>query len=124
MRLWQIALLVGYSIGMAVGQILFKQAAIALQTAGKTNAQLLLAIVTNGPLLAALTLYAGLTGLWVYILTIMELSKAYPFIALAFVLTPMMASLVFDEPLVPSYFVGLTAIVAGLLIMTWENRSP
>jgi multidrug transporter EmrE-like cation transporter len=124
MRIWQVALLVGYSTGMAVGQLLFKQAAITLRVPGKTYVQLLVAVGTNVPLLAALTLYGGLTALWVYILTIMELSKAYPFVALAFVLTPMMANFVFNEPLAPSYFVGLTAIVAGLLIITWGSHTP
>ena len=121
MRFWQIALLVAYSAGMALGQLLFKQAAITLQ-AGRAAATrpLWIEIATNMPLLAALALYGGLTALWVYILTYTELSKAYPFVALAFVLTPLFASRLFHEALKPSFFVGLAAIVVGLLVITWE----
>ena len=114
-------LLLAYSFGMALGQLLFKRAAMSLQ-AGESGKPLMLAIVTNVPLLGALLLYGVLTALWVYILTITDLSRAYPFMALAFVLTPLMASRVFGEALQPSYFAGLAAIVAGLLIIAWGSR--
>jgi drug/metabolite transporter (DMT)-like permease len=66
-------------------------------------------------------LYGLLTGLWVYLLTFTPLSRAYPFVALAFVLTPLLASRLFGEALKPSFFLGLAAIVAGLLVITWEQ---
>jgi drug/metabolite transporter (DMT)-like permease len=124
MRVWQFALLIAYSAGMALGQVLFKQAAISLRAGRAAGRPLLLEVVMNLPLLGALALYGGLTALWVYILTFTELSKAYPFVALAFVLAPLAAQRLFGEVLRPSFFVGLAAIVIGLIVIGWESTGP
>ena len=51
---------------------------------------------------AAMLLYAALTLLWVWILTFTPLSYAYPFAALAFGMTPLLAAAVAEkEPTVP-----------------------
>jgi hypothetical protein len=42
----------------------------------------------NGYFFVALILYAALTVLWVWIPSFTQLSRAYPFLALAFALTP------------------------------------
>jgi hypothetical protein len=42
----------------------------------------------NGYFFVALILYAALTILWVWIQSFTQLSRAYPFLALAFALTP------------------------------------
>jgi drug/metabolite transporter (DMT)-like permease len=52
-----------------------------------------------GYFFVALILYAALTVLWVWILSYTPLSRAYPFLALAFALTPALGCLVFAEPL-------------------------
>ena len=41
----------------------------------------------NGYFFVAVILYAALTVLWVWILSFTPLSRAYPFVALAFALT-------------------------------------
>ena len=53
----------------------------------------------NGYFFVALILYARLTVLWVWILSFTPLSRAYPFLALAFALTPALGCLVFAESL-------------------------
>ena len=53
----------------------------------------------NGYFFVALILYARLTVLWVWIMSFTPLSRAYPFLALAFALTPALGCLVFAEPL-------------------------
>jgi drug/metabolite transporter (DMT)-like permease len=120
MKLSQIFLLLAYSVGMSFGQLLFKQGAMALRA--ESNRPLLLAAVTNVPLLLALLLYAGLTALWVYILSSTELSKAYPFMALAFVITPVLANVVLHERLPASYLIGLAAIILGLVVIALGER--
>ena len=52
-----------------------------------------------GYFFVALILYAALTVLWVWIQSFTPLSRAYPFLALAFALTPALGCLVFAEPL-------------------------
>jgi drug/metabolite transporter (DMT)-like permease len=57
------------------------------------------AFCSTGIFFVALILYAALTVLWVWILSYTPLSRAYPFLALAFALTPALGCLVFAEPL-------------------------
>ncbi|MBS0340807.1 MAG: hypothetical protein JSS56_09790 [Proteobacteria bacterium] len=123
MRIWQIILLLGYSIGIAGGQLLFKQAAVTLRSGGDAPTPFIWSAITNVPLVCAVLLYAALTGLWVYILSITDLSKAYPFHALTLVLTPMLAARLFNEKLNGSFYIGLAAILVGIFFIAWGADS-
>jgi multidrug transporter EmrE-like cation transporter len=117
LSLFQIAALAAYSLGMAGGQILFKFAAI------RSNPTLSLAerfydLIQNGYFLTALVAYGGLSILWVWILTITPLSRAYPFVALAFVLTPLLGGLLFDEVITMRVIAGMALILCGLFLVT------
>ena len=107
-------IMVSYSLGMACGQVLFKLAArSSLQVEGSSG---LLAYI-NIYLLLGMALYVGLSVLWVWILRSIPLSKAYPFVALAFVFTPLLARLIFDEKLSSGYFVGLGFVAVGIIVI-------
>lgn len=71
----------------------------------------------NIPFLFALLLYAGFALLWVRILSFTPLSRAYPFVALAFALTPLLGAAFFAEPLCPRLLVGIVVIMGGLLLV-------
>ncbi len=116
LSLAQIAVLVAYAGAMAGGQLLFKMAALRTAPEGpfiERTAGLLL----NGYFLVALALYAALAGLWVWILTFTPLSRAYPFVALAFALTPALGALVFAEPISIRLVIGVGLILCGLLFV-------
>lgn len=115
LSLAQIALLVAYAIGMAGGQFLFKLA--ALRVPGGAVADRLGALMQDAVFLAALALYAGLAFLWVWILTFIPLSRAYPFVALAFAVTPLLGGFIFSEPLTLRLFVGVAIIFCGLMVV-------
>jgi drug/metabolite transporter (DMT)-like permease len=116
MRLIEIAALTGYALGMALGQILFKLA--ALRVPAELIWQRKLAKLLWIPYFwAALAVYVALTVVWVYLLTLVPLSRAYAFVALAFVLVPFAAAALFGEPLTFRYLLGLLAIVAGLVLI-------
>ncbi len=100
-------------VGIGVGQILFKLSA----SASAANDQSILGFL-NGWLVAALVLYGAATLLWIYVLRVVPLALAYPLFALAFVLVPVLAHYVFDEPLRMSSLVGGVLIVAGVAIST------
>ena len=68
----------------------------------------------NGYFFVALILYAALTVLWVWILSFTPLSRAYPFVALAFALTPALGALVFSEPVSMRLVIGIVLILCGL----------
>jgi drug/metabolite transporter (DMT)-like permease len=116
LTLVQVALLVTYAAGMAGGQVLLKFAALR-DLPEAPLAERLLGLVANVPLAAAIVLYVGLTLLWVWILTFTPLSRAYPFVALAFAITPLLGGLLFSEPIGSRLLIGLALLLCGLLLI-------
>jgi drug/metabolite transporter (DMT)-like permease len=112
----QIGLLVAYALGMVGGQMLFKLAAQQIPRGGAAIDHAF-GLVRNGYFLVALVAYFLLALLWVWILSFTPLSRAYPFAALAFVLTPLLGGLLFGEPLSARLFAGIAAIACGLLLV-------
>jgi drug/metabolite transporter (DMT)-like permease len=113
----QIALLLLYAGGMAGGQLLFKSAALRYAASTGASSERLFGVLQNGFFVAAVALYAGLALLWVWVLSFTPLSRAYPFVAIAFAITPLLGGLVFSEPLPPRLFVGLFLILGGLFFI-------
>ena len=112
----QIALLGAYAFGMAGGQLLFKAAALRLP-AEVPFAERALGLLQNGAFVAALALYLALSVLWVWVLSFTPLSRAYPFVALAFVITPILGGLIFSEPLSMRLMIGIAVIAFGLFLV-------
>jgi drug/metabolite transporter (DMT)-like permease len=112
----QILLLAAYAAGMAGGQILFKLAAQQLAPGG-TLGERLIELFANAWFLAAFALYCGLALAWVWILTFTPLSRAYPFVALAFAITPLLGAWVFAEPIGPRLVAGIVVIAVGLVLV-------
>jgi drug/metabolite transporter (DMT)-like permease len=116
LALSQVALLLAYAAGMAGGQLLFKAAALRYLPDGPLGERLL-SIVLNSYFLVAVVLYGALTVLWVWVLTFTPLSRAYPFVALAFAITPLLGGLVFGEPVAQRLMLGIGLILSGLLLV-------
>jgi len=111
---------------IAIGQLLFKKAASTLP-----ETLSLMALLTNGWLIASLALY-GLTTLgWVWILRhaplhlaypfmglafLIVLHLAYPFMGLAFLIVPTLAWLFLGEPLHWRTLAGGALIMAGVAL--------
>ena len=77
----------------------------------------MLSLVQNVYFLAAVVLYVALTVLWVWILTFTPLSRAYPFVALAFAITPLLGGFVFGEAMTVRLMLGIGLILCGLLLV-------
>ena len=116
LALSQAALLLAYAAGMAGGQLLFKAAALRYASEAPLGERLL-SLVQNVYFLAAIVLYVALTVLWVWILTFTPLSRAYPFVALAFAITPLLAGFVFGEAVTARLMLGIGFILCGLLLV-------
>jgi drug/metabolite transporter (DMT)-like permease len=112
----QIALLVVYAVALAGGQLLFKMAAMRSATDGPLSERITGSLL-NGYFAAAIVLYAVLTVLWVWILSFTPLSRAYPFVALAFALTPALGAMMFSEPVSMRLVIGIVLILGGLLFV-------
>ena len=111
----QIFLLLGYAVAMACGQLIFKLAADRSTPDGSLSERVLGLI--NGYFLLAVLLYAALSVLWVWILTFTPLSRAYPFVALAFAIASALGVLVFAEPVSTRLFIGIGLIMCGLFFV-------
>jgi drug/metabolite transporter (DMT)-like permease len=117
LTLSQILLLTAYAGGMSAGQLLFKMAA-NYGTADVGVVGRLLPLCYNLYFLSALVLYAGFAFLWVWILSFTPLSRAYPFVALAFALTPLLAVSLFGETISLRLIIGLLLILGGLFFVS------
>ena len=96
---------------LAIGQLLFKKAAVTLPATLSVAA-----LLSNGWLIASLILYALTTFGWVWILRHAPLHLAYPFMGLAFLVVPVLAWLFLGEPLHWRTLAGGTLIMAGVAL--------
>jgi drug/metabolite transporter (DMT)-like permease len=112
----QIALLTAYALALVGGQLLFKMAAMRGATGGTLGTRIAGAVL-NGYFVTAVILYAALSVLWVWILSFTPLSRAYPFVALAFALAPVLAVVMFSEPVSVRLVIGIALILSGLIFI-------
>jgi hypothetical protein len=96
---------------IATGQILFKLTANSINAAGTIVDR---TVVSLG--LASLAIYAVATVLWVFLLQTAQLSRAYPYMALSFVIGPGELGIFPRAPFSVGYMGGLMLIVIGLVI--------
>ena len=98
-------------VGLAAGQLLFKVAASQLN---EKNSFLSVGVLAC--LLAAFSLYAMVSLVWVWLLQKVPLGQVYPLMALAFVLVPAGSYWLFGERFSLGYFVGVAMIMAGIVV--------
>jgi drug/metabolite transporter (DMT)-like permease len=96
--------------GIGIGQILFKLAA-------REAADTLLNALLSPYLLIALAIYGLATITWVWQLSMVDLTRAYPFMALTFVVVPLLSMLLLNEAVGWSYFLGVACIVCGIVVI-------
>ncbi len=96
--------------GMSAGQLLFKQAALSIRDFSPAG------LLGNGWLLLAVALYGATTLGWVWVLRHVPLALAYPFMSLAFVIVPVLAWLLWGEPVHWRTWAGSGLIIAGVAL--------
>ena len=106
--------LLSFSLLLASGQILFKFSAMAAPKFDDLSS--IAGLLRIPSFWMALVLYGLATLLWVYILQQLELSKAYPFAALGFVLVPLAGRFWFEEAVGGVYWIGVLCIILGILL--------
>ncbi|MDI1276636.1 EamA family transporter [Methylobacter sp.] len=96
---------------MTIGQILFK---LVATNYNKTESLFDWGVL--GVLIIAGVLYITSTGLWVWALRTVEISRAYPYFALGFVFVPLLGAWMFGEILSLRYGLGVILIIAGVVL--------
>ena len=114
MRLTDILLLVAYAVFMSIGQVIFKYSSQSLVGAESGAFGILHRLAMSPTFWLAIVLYGALTVLWVWILSRVSLVAAYPFVALCFVLVPIMSRYAFGERVGANYLIGSALVLAGL----------
>lgn len=122
MTISQLVGLTLYALGMAFGQFLFKSAAdrYAMTEAHTLSDHVVrfLKLALDPLFVIAIVLYMSLSIFWVWMLSFTPLSRAYPFGALAFVFTLVIAVLFFRETVTRTHLIGLACILSGILIIS------
>lgn len=98
---------------MATGQTLFK-----IGASGKTLSSVwdIIRLFFSPVVFLALCLYAATTGLWLYILSRVPMSYAYPIQALAYPIVLLVSLLLFKESVTPMKWLGVAIIVCGVAV--------
>jgi drug/metabolite transporter (DMT)-like permease len=110
------------SISMsAVAQLLFKvgmsAAPVRAALADGAAAGVARAVALSPGVMGGLALYGLGTVLWLGVLSRAELSQAYPFVGLSFVLTAVFGAVWFNDSLSAQRIAGIMAIVAGVYLV-------
>ena len=80
------------------------------------RAALLLRLLANPWVLSALSAAFGAALCWMLAMVKLELSHAYPFVSLSFVLVLLLSAVLFGEPLSWAKVLGILLIVAGVAV--------
>ncbi|MTI09387.1 DMT family transporter [Curvivirga aplysinae] len=118
--LQHVAYLVGFSFLLALGQLCFKSAANHLNQ--NNDLPIIEALISNFWLWGAFALYGMSSLLWVFILRVVPLNLAYPFVAIGFILVPLGGWYFFSEHVNSWYILGVGFIILGLLIITLKAQ--
>lgn len=100
-------------IAIAIGQVLFKIASNRLSESGNG----LHMVLFDPVMILAIIIYGVSTLFWIYLLKFVPLSYAYSFMALTFIMVPILSMVFLGESLNLKYWVGAALIVAGLVVV-------
>ena len=105
----------------AVAQVLFKVgmsgAEVRAALAEGAAPGVIRAVALNPGIVGGLALYGLGTVLWLGVLSRAELSQAYPFVGLSFVLTAIFGAVLFHDTLSAPRVAGIAAIVLGVYLV-------
>jgi len=116
----QFGMLAAFSILLASGQVLFKHSALSSPPLNTLSA--LLSLLRIPSFWAAVVLYGLGTLLWIFLLQQVSLSRAYPFVALGFVIVPLAGQFLFSEYVPKMYWLGVLLIICGILLTGLKTK--
>ena len=102
-------------MAIVIGQLLFK-----IGAEGKTfeSVASIMRILVSPIILSGLVIYAGATILWLYVLSKLPLSQAYPIQALALPSIIILANLLLGETIPTLRWIGVALIFIGIIFVT------
>ena len=94
---------------------------ITLSELKNNNIQVILSMISNAWILIAIPIYVGGFVLWLIILSKFKLSFAYPFLALSFIMVPLVSSLILGEYVSILRWAGSFVIFSGIVLIGFSN---
>ena len=82
------------------------------------NENLILTFIKNIPIWTGLFSYGMSVLLWFYVLSQMELSKAYPLVSIGYIITLFLGYFFLNEPITTTKVIGITLIIGGVFFLT------
>lgn len=110
-----------FTLMMAAGQALFKKVGLSIR--GMPISDGLMSVLTEPALYIALALYGVATLLWIWILSRVALSEAYPWVAVGIVIVPLLGCWLYGERVAPIFWVGAACIVIGVILTQYGSQS-
>jgi multidrug transporter EmrE-like cation transporter len=105
-------------ITAGVGQVLLKVGMTRTPVAlSSVNLKLLESFLKNGYLITGISLYIISFIFWLYILSNVRLSYAYPFISLSYPLVIILSYLILKEPISNLTIIGIFLICIGVVFI-------
>ena len=105
----------------ALAQIALKygMSSLTVQKSIKTGlpVDMVINIASNPMVMLGIGLYFGSMLIWLFVLSKVDVSYAYPFVALGFVFTALLGRWVFHDEFSVSKIIGTLLIVCGVVVM-------
>lgn len=119
MKISEVISVIIFSVGMGLGQLLLKfSAQRQSMTTDSSWIFRLSSLFSDWTFLLGIALYGLLLIYWVWLLTFLPLSRAYPFTLLSIVVAAVGGAFFFNEPLTFQFVVGLAIIGVGLAVLS------
>jgi multidrug transporter EmrE-like cation transporter len=121
MRLESIAMLF-VSVALSSGSQIILKGAMTARDIQRTmesgnTIEILMTILTYPPVIAGLACFGLSAVMWLFVLSRIPLSSAYPFIALGILVTVLGGKFIFGEAVTPQKALGVGLIMGGILLV-------
>ncbi len=121
MRMDSVALIFGSVVLSSASQLILKggMTAEGIQGALSTGAptEIIFKVLTSPLVLGGLCCFGLSAFLWLFVLSRVPLSSAYPFVALGIFVTVLAGSIVFAEPISFTKAIGVVVIISGVVLV-------
>lgn len=122
LSLFHLAIILGTVFLTACAQLLLKLGANSLtaNNSGEVYGNSLLSAISvlfNPYVAAGMVIYVSSAAIWLWVLSKVDISLAYPFVSLSFVITLIFGVTVFNEPVNSSKLIGTLLIVVGCALV-------
>ncbi|HTM63627.1 MAG TPA: EamA family transporter [Gammaproteobacteria bacterium] len=78
-------------------------------------------VMANPPIVSGLALYVISVGVWLMVLSRVQVSFAYPMLSIGYVVNAVAANYLFGEPLTSMRILGIFIIIAGVYLVAQSS---